>query len=299
MKYFVAVAEHLSFTKAAKAMFTTQPTISKQIASLERELGVQLFIRSNRNVVLTPPGKLLYEEFKELLKRVDQTFNKVKSYNIKRENKLLIGLHSLMDIHRLIPNFFKSFTDEFPNIELIIKSYSFKELRENLLEGNLDLVFTYFFEQAGNDIIDRIPISRCYSRLYFSSQLPFSTKKNLSLTDFQNECFIRLDDEESPISSTYIKHLCKKFGFKPKRIILANNLENIVFYVESGLGVTVLGSSFRIKQNNKISFLEIYDDEFIVGTDALWRKDNLNPTLKVFIKRLDSYMKYLGLQCKR
>ncbi|MDN5311624.1 MAG: hypothetical protein PWQ68_597 [Thermoanaerobacteraceae bacterium] len=291
IRYFVAVAKHLSFTKAAKNLFTTQPTVSKQIASLEKELDVQLFIRSKQFVLLTPAGEIMYKEFREILKKIDLTLENVKNESHKLEGKLHLGLHGLLDINRLIPNFFKSFTAEFSNIDLVINSYSFKELRENLLNGNLDLIFTYFFEQAGNDMIQRIPLSRSNSKVYFSSQLPIASKEKLSLTDFRDECFIMLHDDESPLSGAYIKSLCKKYGFIPKKTILANTLENTLFYLESGLGVAVLGSSFRIGPSDKISSLEINDKDFMVGTDAIWRKDNQNPTLNIFVKKLSSYLK--------
>ena len=82
IQYFLSVAKYLSFSKAAEAHYTSQPSISRQIALLERELGFQLFIRNKHNVQLTPSGWILFEEFGALYEKAAAAVEKARQMGI-------------------------------------------------------------------------------------------------------------------------------------------------------------------------------------------------------------------------
>jgi DNA-binding transcriptional LysR family regulator len=284
--------EHLSFTKAAEILNTTQPTISKRIADLEDELHVKLFYRSKKLVMLTPMGELLVKEFQVLDKKADEIRTLIDSINKGDVGKINVGLHGMMDINRILPNFFEDFIKTYPHIRMNIESYNFKDLYQSLLDRKLDIIFTYSFEQQNSDL-NRLVVYRHNARLYFSSSLKKDGDALLNLENFKDKNLIVLADGISSESARdHTVEICRKLNYTPPDIITASSMEAMRFYLESGAGICFMGTSYRLIEDDKIDYIELTGKDFQVGTDAIWLKDNHNPPLTTCInsilKHIDS-----------
>ncbi|AOT71506.1 LysR family transcriptional regulator [Geosporobacter ferrireducens] len=282
IRCFVTCAQTLNFTRTAEILYTTQPNISKKIVLLEDELGIKLFERNNQYVSLTPHGKILYDDFVDILNKIDCLMQKASNINSDIEAHLNIGLHGLINLNRLAPRIFTDFIEKYPNINLIINSYSYKELRTGLMNGNLDLIITYSLELYDSNIASRYVLSRSNPKLYYSSTLDFTDKKGLQLIDFRDTTFLLLDENESPQGKKYIFSVCQQHGFLPHKIKYVNNIASMIVCVEQGIGVAMLGSSYKIQDNNLINCFEVASESGMVGTDIIWLKDNNNLAVKVF-----------------
>lgn len=286
IRYFLTLAGSLNFTKTAEYYYVSQSTISKQIALLEEELGVKLFSRNTQQVLLTPAGELLQEEFDEIMPLIDQALEKVRQGSEAFMGRLQIGIPPLIDINRLLPHFVRNFTLAYPGIQLEVDSFSFRELRNRLLCGQLDMIITPSFELRNETSVLRLPLSRSKSKVYYAKSL--FPGKTPTLDDVADQPIITLNEEESHESSNFIQHLLNIYHLRPPRIIHMNSMEAMQLYLESGMGVAIFGSSYRVAFSDSLTYIELDDEEFNVGSDALWRMDSHNTSLPTLIQELRS-----------
>jgi DNA-binding transcriptional LysR family regulator len=115
--YFVTVAEELHFGRAADRLQLTQPALSKQIAGLEKELGVQLLIRTKRTVQLTSAGRVFLERAKQLLSQKKEAIQLTRRTARGEEGQLAIGFTATAT-HTVLPRLVRDFRRDYPNVEL-------------------------------------------------------------------------------------------------------------------------------------------------------------------------------------
>ncbi len=138
LKYFIAVAEEESFTKAASILNLTQPTLSRQLSDLEEELGVQLFVRGKRKVTLTDEGLLLKKRASEILALVEKTEEEVKTDQGRLQGTIAIGAGETSGFNDLVPVIHR-FHTEHPDVKFEITSGAADAMKELLNEGLLDM----------------------------------------------------------------------------------------------------------------------------------------------------------------
>ena len=141
LKYFVETAKQKSMTKAAKKLYVTQPTLSKQLKDLEDELGQKLFTRSNYSVNLTPEGEVLYKRAVDILSIVSKTEAEFKTMNDFNGGDLYIGCAESYGI-TIIAKTIKNLTEKYPNIKFHLHSGNFQTVIEKLNYGVLDFAIT-------------------------------------------------------------------------------------------------------------------------------------------------------------
>ena len=143
LKYFLTVAEIGNITKAANSMHLTQPTLSRQLADLENELGQQLFIRGSKNVTLTPEGMILRKRAEEIMELVEKTESEFLSIKDEVSGDIFIGSGETKSI-KLIADVMKTLKKDYPKIKFHIVSGDSEDLSERLDKGLLD--FCVFIE---------------------------------------------------------------------------------------------------------------------------------------------------------
>lgn len=278
LQYFLAVAEYKNFTKAARATYTSQPNISKQISQLEEDLGVRLFHRTNSGAELTMAGSYLYKGLSEQLPKLDRLFERTRELGKDGdENRIRLGLFESMDLERIIPSFFPKFFQAMESgIRIQIETYSIARLLEKLAVEDLDCVF--FFSTLKADIpgVRRMPVSRANQRIYYSANHPLAKKEHLSANDFADAAFVHCvagEETESPYDA---------LPFVPQRIIEANSINAAFLYIESGEAVGLFGPSQNRLGKEGICTLEILNEKK-VGADVLWLEKKDNPILERFL----------------
>src|SRR5579863_5068563 len=138
LRYFVAVAEALNFTKAAARLRVAQPALSRQVSDLEEELGVDLLKRTSHGVLLTAEGKLFLEETRETLKHADESVTKVRALARGELGELHVGFLAPLDLH-ILPRALAEFQKTTPGVKVALHDLGSDELCEELRNGKLDL----------------------------------------------------------------------------------------------------------------------------------------------------------------
>lgn len=284
IRYFLTLAANRNFTKTAEYYYVSQSTISKHIALLEEEVGTKLFSRNTQQVWLTPAGEILQGEFEGIIGQIDAALERVRKTGEAAMGRLRIGVPALININRLLPDFVKNFSAGHPDILLEVDTFNFKELRTHLLSGELDMIITPSFEMRGETCVQRMVLSRSKSRVFYSKTL-FENEAP-SLEEVVRHPMLTLQEEESHESAYFMQHLWNFYHITPPRVIHVNSMETMQIYLESGMGVAILGSSFRIALSDSLTYVELDEEEFKVGTDAIWRMDSHNTSLPVLIRDL-------------
>ncbi|MGV2419251.1 MAG UNVERIFIED_CONTAM: LysR family transcriptional regulator, partial [Staphylococcus saprophyticus] len=137
LQYFVRIAREESITRAANALHITQPTLSRQIKELEKELNVKLFKRSNHNIQLTDEGQLLKNRAEELLEMSNKIQEEFKVIDRSIEGNVYIGCGETKGME-VIANIFKDIHNEHPNIQFHIYSGNADDIANRLDKGLLD-----------------------------------------------------------------------------------------------------------------------------------------------------------------
>jgi len=121
LRYFVAVAEALNFTKAATRLRLAQPALSRQVSDLEDELGVDLLKRTSHGVLLTAEGKLFLEEARAILKRADESVTKVRALARGEFGELQVGFVAPLDLH-ILPCALAEFQKTTPGVRVALRA---------------------------------------------------------------------------------------------------------------------------------------------------------------------------------
>ena len=138
LEVFCAVAELKSFSRAAEALFVSQPTVTSHISALEKRLGVKLFDRTTRKVTLTPAGKLLYRHAKALLAEHEAAMQELSMFQGGLKGRLVFGA-STIPAHYLLPSLMAEFYREFPETQLLMRVGSSGEVLDGVLNSELEM----------------------------------------------------------------------------------------------------------------------------------------------------------------
>ena len=202
ISYFIAVAETLSFTRAAERMFVSQQTITKQIAQLEEELGVKLLERTTRSVTLTPIGKLCYEKFSVINAEIDEAVAQIRQANAIRGQQISVGFFSSFSSDSIIRPIMDKLRETAPDVVFGVHLYDMFELQSKLFDGEIDMCITTSKHwRMWKDVSVKQILSEPFY-IVFSSSHPLASKSVLIDDDLKNEVFFRLKDAGAMSSAT-------------------------------------------------------------------------------------------------
>ena len=282
LEYFIAVAQHLNFTKAANNLYVAQSALSQQIADLESKMGVALFIRTKRSVTLTAAGLVFYNEAVELLKQYNTALDKVSQAAQGTIGGLRIGV-SGSSARLFMPQLVRRFTEKYPLIELRFSEYSHGELLPALEAGNIDMIFPM---NVGYENIISVNSEKIYkdkNAIVMPIEHPLAGQTEVNLSDFAGDKFISLDKHTSPHGYYAKIRMCEENGFTPRITSIVKNIDTILWLIESGMGVAILPYGARHINFPSAKFAIIKNVDSIYTVSIAWLKSNTNPAVKMFL----------------
>jgi len=128
-------------TEAAKSLYVSQPSLSKQIAILESEIGVQLFYRTKRDVRLTQAGVVFFKELNGISELIESAVEKSRNPDLGESGTITIGCLEAMDTGKFLHAIVKKIMLKHPSVNIIFERHTFKMLREKFINGTLDIIF--------------------------------------------------------------------------------------------------------------------------------------------------------------
>ena len=285
IQYFIEVAKLENFSKAAQALYVSQPNLSKQVGLMEQELGFDLFRRVGKNVQLTRAGQYLYEQLKDLPEYTARAIAHAEALSRGEEGKLSIGVLEGQDVNFSLSGGIAQMQERCPGVAIEMERNSFRNLRLGLDRGTYDVLFTLEFELRGKEEWDSLVLFRQPGAIAISRSHPLAGKEKLTIDDFREEPFVAISREDSPGGYDLLLEQCARCGFTPHIVRETSTLESLLLCVEMGVGVALLDRNTRLERNDAVRLITVQDSA-AAGLVAVWRRDNQNPMIPRLVEAL-------------
>lgn len=254
LRYFLAVAQELNFSKAAEKLNMAQPPLSRQIQQLEAELGVTLFNRESRPLSLTRGGSLFREQALGVMQRVDEMRGTMKRFAASERPRFVIGFVPSV-IYARLPRVIRGFREIAPEVELsLIEMMSLEQIAA-LKEGRIDVGFgrVRFDDPAlrrevlrEERLIVALPLGH---RL--AGELP------ISLTALADEALVIYPREPRPSYADQVLTLFRDRGLEPAQTHEVRELQTAIGLVASAAGICIVPASVRLLERGDVVYRDL------------------------------------------
>lgn len=290
LRYFVAVAEELNFTKAAQRMCTVQPSLSQQIKDLEQEVGVQLLLRSNRKVELTEEGKAFLKEARLSLEHAEKAILDARQVAHLTKEQLNIGFVPVAEM-KVFPYIMPNIRAQFPELKIHFHSLTDAEQLKSLHKGEIDIAFTRYAEDAPD--IESVQVFTEPLALIMPKDCPEAMLRHISIKSFNQQEFIVSDEHSSPELFRIIQEFFKQSKLNVNVVQYSTNILLNVNLVGMGVGWSLVPSYVIPLLGDKIVVKSTIEPLPMIGLYASYRKDKKNEAIELILKVLKEQF-YMG-----
>ena len=289
LRYLVAVADELNFTRASEKLRVAQPALSRQIRQLEDELAVQLFERDSRHVKLTPAGAAFVGEARALLQQSAKAIRAAQSG--AQTSALNVGYVWGL-FHSYVPGVIFAFRHAHPETAVNLFDFTATQQASAVKEDRLDAGFIGFAHEADAAGLEKLQVGEAA----FVAALPkghsLAKREKLPLVDLANEGFFLISEQSYPGASQLVMDAFKEAGFRPKILQTAERGHTILSLVASGCGVALVPESLRALPHDGVVFRGVSPIPN-AGLYIAWKPGAPNAARDAFVKSLPAFGKSL------
>lgn len=285
LRYFIAVAEELSFTRAALRLHLSQPPLSQQIQALEQDLGVRLLERNKRNVALTEPGRIFLEQARQILAKADEARSQVVAAAAGHSGQLRLAYTMSVSFHPALPQALLRYGQIAPNVRLHLSEMYTESQFAALLAGQIDVGFVRDVPVHSQDarnlrlsVVDREPLL-----LALPSGHPLSGRSSLRLAEVAGDAFVSQPRELASTLYDRLVQLAVKAGFQPTIIQHAQQINGLLALVAAGLGLALVPASMRTVRLAGVSYVPLEEADAYLLLAVASRHDDHSPVLQQFL----------------
>src|SRR6188472_1852686 len=282
LRYFVSVAEALSFTKAANKLHTAQPSLSRQVKDLEEELCVRLLNRTKQLVTLTEEGRSFLADAKRLLALAAETVESVRRLHSGEVRALNIGYVSNL-FHDLLPRTLASFHQELPTVSVNLFDLSCGDQFRALEEGKLDLGFVGLHEPIARRGLEFRTVASYKTVVALPKGNPLTSKTTVELKALAPMFFIGMSEASYPGYRNWLVKTCQRAAFTPKVLQDVDLERTMIHAVAAGLGVALVPEQLKKFEHENVVFRPLNPS---VGTEGCvaWKDENPSAALRRFVR---------------
>ena len=296
LRYFCAVADWHGFNRAARALHTSQSSISAQIRDLEQEIGVTLFNRAQSHVSLTPAGEKFLEEARLLVAGADRAVDLAQRTARGEIGSLSIGF-LIWGTGAFFPSVIRAFRELYPGVQLFLTEAMSVMQSEALLKGTIDVAFTRplqppYDRQLRSEMLYMDPLV---------AMLPAGHRlagRPLQLAALADERFVVCDRNMAPTLFDSIFALCAQAGFVPKIAQTSNLLSSVLTLIQAGEGVTLIPSSLQHCRFSDLAFCPITKPTGTIELVMAWSPERDDAVKTAFLDFIRSKKKLIRSSLK-
>ncbi|WP_043633843.1 LysR family transcriptional regulator [Nonomuraea candida] len=282
LRYAVALAEELSFSRAAQREGVRQPPFSQQIGKLEEELGVRLFERTTRQVRLTPAGEAFVAEARASLAHAARAAESARRVGRGEAGRLVVGFVGSA-ANLTLPKLLRRFRARYPGVQVELRELPTAQQAEELRQGLLDVGLLHA-PVAG--LAAEVLTTRTVARELLLAALPAghrqAARTSLPLSALADEPFVLFPRRYGPALHDQITALARAAGFEPRVVQEAVQMHTIVGLVAAGIGVSLVPESLARQRRADVAFRPLSPAARVVTLDVAWRTGDPNPLIRTF-----------------
>ncbi len=285
LRYFVAVAEELNFSRAAQRLRIAQPALSNQIKALETELGVQLLERTRRMVRLTEAGKTLLADARPLLADAQTAELHARGAQKGETGTIHIG-YVLTTANARLAKIIKAFRQNYPGVEPDLAQLATGAQVVRLKNRQLDVGFVRPPVNAPE--LETEVIGEEKMVLAVSSSDPLARKKRLTWQDLNGKTVLSVHPSVANYYYESFFAACRQNKVKLSVGPYSQDIHSNLWLASTGYGVTPITESAREFASSSLAFRDLPADGPVIQTLIAWRRDNSSPILANFLRTVRS-----------
>ncbi len=290
LKYFVSVADHLSFSYAADENYITQTAMTQQIRALEEDLGVKLIDRSTRPISLTPAGNTFIHDARRILKRMNDARERAREASSGITGTLRIGYIKGYE-RSALSDILRDFHRENPGILFTCNRNTSDRLASMLQTGECDVIFTWDSTNLrGAEEYEAVEIEAAKLMAILYASHPLSQRKTIERIDLKGEPIIYMSPSE--LSDNYgdslFMDLYRRAGYLPEIVCRSTDVESILIMVAAEEGISIMPDYCVKKINNAegLVFVPMQGEGEVEMIHAIWKKENESLALRSFLNMI-------------
>ena len=288
LRYFIAVADTLNFSRAAESVYLSQSALSRQIMDLEKEVGLPLLRRSTRQVELTEAGKALQKSARELISRWEKMLPEVRNQVAEAAQALSLtigvdarALANPVRRHRFLGTIYEM-RRSYPGLRVLLRNRDYQELMKGLSDGTLDCALVLDRELEQKSDFQQEAYGQEEMVLVFRSENAHRAGDHAHV--IMNRGLILVDKE--PQGLYHIIHMLSDLRLEPQ-IRFCESLEDMTMTVETGESAAILPESVVEKLHNpELQTLHLPSDHAKLTLSMIWSKNQANPLIPELRERL-------------
>jgi DNA-binding transcriptional LysR family regulator len=281
LRYFVAVAEHRSFTRAAERIRVAQPALSQQIRQLEQELGVSLFERDSRPLRLTEAGVLFLERVQGVLSAVKTATLDARRAGSGQIGHLAIGFVS-SSMYAVLPQIINAFRDCYPVIELSFHEMIAAQVAKALADRSIDVGFSRPALVEDGDLEQRILVEEPYV-VALPANHRLASRRMIALAELAEEPFILHPRFPGPSVTDTVLEACAAAGFEARGVQESSHIQTSLGLISAGVGLSLVPESVQQYPWRNVRFVPLKPPAPVATLTVAWRKGTLSAALGNFI----------------
>ena len=283
VQYFLKVADCMSFSQAAEELYVSQPSVSRQIQQLERELNCALFDRSRKSAIsLTPAGMVFRDSFRRSMQGFEAARAAARELAAVDTLPLRVGIGQDWDLTAPLLRFQDRVRVQYPQARLYFENNTFLQLRNQVEAGQLDVILCTKSSLQNFDHLEVVEVGALESRAYVRKGLLRPADEPLSLSDFRGHTLLTLPDEEAPLSKEIVQlqFLARQVKVYPRHL---PNRSSIYQAVLMGQGFTVFDEYMYFAADPRLTFYRLDD---VIPICIVWQSRNQNPLIRLFAEMI-------------
>ena len=282
LRYFIAVAEELHFGRAAKRLAVTQPSLSRQIALLEEEIGVPLLVRDTRRVALTNAGREYLDQAREVLRGVSNATESARRAERGESGRLSVAFYYIAGLS-ILPPVLREFRQRYPNVSLDLRELPSKTQIAEVLKGTIDIGIVH--EPSTVKAVSVETIQREALVAVLPSTHRLASRSTLRLPDLHAESFIMVPRSDGSALHQRIIDSCNAAGFSPNIVTGAKMFVTVIGLVAAGMGIAIVPAVCAQIRHPHVVFRKVLP-AIEIQSGVIWNGHtaHLNPSTEAFIE---------------
>jgi DNA-binding transcriptional LysR family regulator len=279
LRYFIAVAEELNFTRAARRMQIAQPTLSQQVRMLEKELGATLLKRTNRHVELTHSGRIFLNDAKRLVTGAEEAVTAVRSAAAGKLGRLVVvcgptaayvGLLGVLELYR----------KRSPMVDVQLLESPVPDAVVAVEQGKADvgLVVPYFESSLlKRETVLELPLLAALPKSH-----PLASARRLSMKQLAAEPFVLFGQRRGSGYYERVLGICQSCGFTPRVLETLEHIDTLLYVVSAGYGISLVPATLHTLPASEVALIPLEQPNATIELGMIWRFDQESPLVGGF-----------------